>query len=334
MEEQATDTTVTELTVNELKLHEDRPLEAQINLETNKQKNSSNLTEQETDALVLTKEELYQRIEEVITYNAQFENNEANKLRHDELFLNLLQSYQKSLILFCNDKIEQARNKLYVKNLLLSEFDYALPHYDKTTYCFNRGVHFYIDSYLKNENFDIILNYIRIACPQVFKEQAPVPLHECMTPPPFNENEKQLLSQFPNETIPFIRYVITFLSYNEMVLKFLALQFVTKKENKLSKTSNYKWTGSKDNKNEFVQLVYGLHQTGLIENGTGEITKIVEGLAEFLNLELSKNWQSNHSSSIHRVNSDYQPPIFDKIKKNYIEYSNKQQKNKKTNKVI
>lgn len=81
------------------------------------------------------------------------------------------------------------------------------------------------------------------------------------------------------------------------------------------------WTASKDNKTEFVQLIYALHEAGYLNNGKGEITKIVERLAGELGVALSKNWQSNLSASIHRSNRDYQPAIFGKIAAAYAEYT-------------
>ena len=81
------------------------------------------------------------------------------------------------------------------------------------------------------------------------------------------------------------------------------------------------WTGSRDSKNDFVQMVYGLYRAGLINAGKGEITKIIETLAPVFNVELGKNWQSNHSASIHKVNRDYQPPVFDKVKEAYLKYA-------------
>ncbi len=84
---------------------------------------------------------------------------------------------------------------------------------------------------------------------------------------------------------------------------------------------NIQWTAKKDNKNEFVQLVYALHQAGYINNGEGEIMKIVEALAQALDFKLSKGWHSNHSNSIHRQNSDYEPPIFKTLQESYIKYS-------------
>ncbi|MBI2722211.1 MAG: RteC domain-containing protein [Bacteroidetes bacterium] len=85
-----------------------------------------------------------------------------------------------------------------------------------------------------------------------------------------------------------------------------------------------KWTGKKDNKNEFVQLVYGLHKAGLINQGKGEITKIVESLAEAFKIELGKGWQANHSSSIHKANKDYEAPVFAKIREAYKTYVEEQ----------
>ena len=85
--------------------------------------------------------------------------------------------------------------------------------------------------------------------------------------------------------------------------------------------SGISWTGNKDSKNDFVQMVYGLHRAGIINAGKGEITKIVEALAPVFNVELGKNWQSNHSASIHKVNRNYQPPVFDKIKEAYLKYA-------------
>ena len=63
-----------------------------------------------------------------------------------------------------------------------------------------------------------------------------------------------------------------------------------------------------------------LDRDGLNE-GKGEIIKITESLAETFGIELGKNWQSNHSASIHKAKADYQPPIFDKVKEAYLKYA-------------
>ncbi|MEO6302473.1 MAG: RteC domain-containing protein, partial [Bacteroidia bacterium] len=109
--------------------------------------------------------------------------------------------------------------------------------------------------------------------------------------------------------------------------------YLNPQDNKASKNKKdiVQWTAPKDAKNDFVQLVYGLHLAGFINNGKGEITKITESLADTFEIELGKNWQSNHSASIHKANKDYIPPIFDKIKEAYLKYSKnlQQEKDKK-----
>ena len=102
-------------------------------------------------------------------------------------------------------------------------------------------------------------------------------------------------------------------------------------ENKPVALYPVQWTGSKDNKNEFVQLIYALHEAGYLNNGTGEITKIVESLAETLKVGLGKSWQSNLSSSIHKSKKDYEPPVFEKIRQAYLKYADDLIMAKKTN---
>lgn len=84
------------------------------------------------------------------------------------------------------------------------------------------------------------------------------------------------------------------------------------------------WTNlisTKENKNDFVQLIYALHQAGYINQGRGEITKIVEQAASVFNVKLGNNWQSNHSASIHKAKRDYEPAIFKKIQEAYKFYT-------------
>lgn len=92
------------------------------------------------------------------------------------------------------------------------------------------------------------------------------------------------------------------------------------------------WTGSRNNNNEFVQLIYGLHEAGYLNEGNGEITKIVESLASILKISLGKGWQSNLSSSVHKSKKDYEPLVFEKIKQAYLRYADDLVMAKKTNK--
>jgi hypothetical protein len=135
------------------------------------------------------------------------------------------------------------------------------------------------------------------------------------------EEERELKELALNQR-KLMKFLVRVTAY-KTIEKRLPTMFLEPKagKNLTSVNQSVKWTGSKDNKNEFVQLVYSLHEAGLINNGKGEITKTVEAMAELFDLKLSQNWQSNHSASIHKAKSDYEPPVFNRIKKAYKEYT-------------
>jgi len=130
----------------------------------------------------------------------------------------------------------------------------------------------------------------------------------------------------------------------KFLVRYMAIQQIKERLSSLStkadKTSHAEnitlypviWTGSRNNNNEFVQLIYGLHEAGYLNEGNGEITKIVESLASILKISLGKGWQSNLSSSIHKSKKDYEPPVFEKIKQAYLRYADDLIMAKKTNK--
>ncbi|MEO9209685.1 MAG: RteC domain-containing protein [Ginsengibacter sp.] len=77
------------------------------------------------------------------------------------------------------------------------------------------------------------------------------------------------------------------------------------------------WTNG-NNTNDFVKLIYTLHEAKLINKGNGEITKIVESLAPVFGIEL-KDWQSNFSKGIHAQRLDYNHgAFFENLKKTYV----------------
>ncbi|MES2131993.1 MAG: hypothetical protein V4506_06550 [Bacteroidota bacterium] len=83
---------------------------------------------------------------------------------------------------------------------------------------------------------------------------------------------------------------------------------------------------------DFLKLIYALHYAGKINSGTGEITKIVEEIADRLDYKLGKSWQSNISKGIHNSNNDFETgKIFDELKtafsKNYRDDKRKKTKN-------
>jgi glutamyl/glutaminyl-tRNA synthetase len=148
-----------------------------------------------------------------------------------------------------------------------------------------------------------------------------------------SEEEKALKAFALNERKLF-KYLLRDTAYREIKKRLPDMfteQTITLVEEN-SKAFPFKWTSTKDNKNEFVQLVYGLFKAKLINNGEGEITKITESLAKTFKVDLSPNWQANLSSSIHKSNVGYNPQVFDKINKAYQEYVNTLIENKKKNK--
>jgi hypothetical protein len=77
------------------------------------------------------------------------------------------------------------------------------------------------------------------------------------------------------------------------------------------------WIGTEST--EFVQLIYGLIEAGRLQSKNK--TEMVETIADFLGIELSKEWQSNLSKSVHDRNNDYEPKIFKDILTGWLTYS-------------
>ncbi|OFY82826.1 MAG: hypothetical protein A3F72_01705 [Bacteroidetes bacterium RIFCSPLOWO2_12_FULL_35_15] len=254
------------------------------------------------------------------------ETTENTLVKHAELFENLLQSYTQTVELYCRQKIHNAKSREYMGQCLEEQLLELSASQTKETPLVNDAIDFFLDKYYKNEGFDIALQYLRAYYPQTFLHLVPT-VKQLPQQIPFSEPEEQLIVQFPNETNHFIRVVIARMVYAEIIVK-IPTYLHPESSTKEIKKSAYKWTGSKDNKNEFVQLIYGLHEAGLIENGKGEITKIVESYAAIFNVDLGKHWQSNHSASIHKAKKNYQPPVFDKIKEGYQHYTERQLKSK------
>ncbi|MDE2026652.1 MAG: RteC domain-containing protein, partial [Patescibacteria group bacterium] len=127
-----------------------------------------------------------------------------------------------------------------------------------------------------------------------------------------SEEEKELKELSRNER-NMLRFFVRYLAHSDIQKRLIKLKQEIAGQEPLGRSGvNYtiRWTGKKDNKNEFVQLIYALHQAKFINEGKGEITRIVETLAEAFNVQLGHNWQSNLSGSIHKRNRDYEPPIF------------------------
>ncbi|NBB19335.1 hypothetical protein GVN20_08225 [Runella sp. CRIBMP] len=83
-------------------------------------------------------------------------------------------------------------------------------------------------------------------------------------------------------------------------------------------TANTPITKWKGDKVQFYQLIYALYNADFID---GEVTKIVEGLANVFDIELAKGWQANLDHNIKNNNPEYVPAIFDDLKKAFDKYS-------------
>ena len=116
-------------------------------------------------------------------------------------------------------------------------------------------------------------------------------------------------------------------------VRFIVKLWALKRYNRVLKTQLQKLDGvekvvshvhwEKKNITEFVQFVYGLIESGYINGYDGERTKIVEEMALVFNFPLPESWNVNLSASINNRNADYEPKIFDNIKKGYLQYSEK-----------
>ncbi len=87
-----------------------------------------------------------------------------------------------------------------------------------------------------------------------------------------------------------------------------------------TKKPKINWTNG-NNKNDFVKIIYAMHKAGLINNGFGDITKIVESLSYEFNVGLGKGWQSNFSKSKNYQNAEFDScEIFERLKASFKEY--------------
>lgn len=129
----------------------------------------------------------------------------------------------------------------------------------------------------------------------------------------------------------FKRYLeLIIIKYQSQFLTKEVIQIISEWTPKIEFSQNntlLEWKGT--NGTEFVQFAYALQESGLLKHSTGEIGKLVESLAIAFNFKLSKHWQSDFGKSINNRNSEYEPKIFDNLKKVYKEYVDKRLNSKK-----
>lgn len=245
-------------------------------------------------------------------------------------FDKLLQSYTQTIENNCLEQFKKAKDKVFVADRVLFQLRGIVRFYSLVFSKHNKACGYFIEKYNRGIEIEEIIQFMSESYPEAMKMAPEIDEKDNIELIPFSKDEELLLKGFPVEMQPVLSFNAGYLALEEVLKRLPSYLNQTEKTNKLK--HSIKWTGSEKNKNEFVQLIYGLHEAGLLNDGKGEITKITEAISEMLELDLGKHWQSNLSASIHKANSDYLPPIFDKIKSAYLKYSEKLADDKKSKK--
>ncbi len=262
---------------------------------------------------------------------------DSKELNMKQTFEELLNRYSIMVERNIEKRYNKAKDKEFVRSEIEREFAFlnviqvAGEHKEKM-------VDTFVTYYKRGENVEEVLLFIRKVYGEDVKDELDFrKVVNGVSLPIYISDEEKELREFVMNPKKLKHFFIRFLAFKEieknlrvLFIKSDILPSLTKEiqvENEkaaqasINNSALIKWTGSRENRNEFVQLIYGLHSSGFINNGKGEITKIVESLANIFDIDLSKNWQSNHSSSIHKSKNDYEPKIFNSIKDAYKDYT-------------
>lgn len=240
----------------------------------------------------------------------------------NKVFYELLNRYIKAIENDYKSRYKRANDKEFIVEELTKVTDFTIE-WEETDSAKSKLIDVFSTWYKRGEDMNETLAHLR----KVFGEV------EDIRPFKWLENgnkitvylseEEQALKKIALNERKLFKLLIRNTAFRAIKKKLPTLFDETTSKKEAKTNTQIVWSGSEKNKNEFVQMIYGLHQAGLINNGKGEITKITEALAEIFGLELGKNWQSNLSASIHKANMEYQPPIFDNIKEAYLKYAKK-----------
>lgn len=263
---------------------------------------------------------------------------DSKQLKMKQTFEELLNRYTLMVERNIEKRCTKAKDKEFVRKEIEREFalinviQVAGEHKEKM-------VDTFLTYYKRGESMEEALLFIRKVYGEDVKDELDFrKVENGISLPIYISDEEKELREFVMSAKKLKHFFIRYLAFLEIeknltsiFIKSDLMPAITKEIQQVEKekveqasvngTALIKWTGSRENRNEFVQLIYGLHSSGFINNGKGEITKIVESLATIFDLELSKNWQSNHSSSIHKSKNDYEPKIFNSIKDAYKDYT-------------
>ena len=251
----------------------------------------------------------------------------------DKIFYELVNRYVNVIEKNYQWRYKRANDKEFIKDELKKGTDFMVAANSMKD---EKGelIRVFLDWYKRGENINDTIRHLR----EVFGEV------DYVKPYAFIENgkpvtqylseEEEKLKKLALDERKLMKVLISDTAYRE-IQKRLPTMFDeptgVKDDKETAVKYLIKWTGKKDNKNEFVQLIYSLHKAGFINEGKGEITKITEALAETFDISLGKGWQGNHSSSIHKANRNYQPPIFRKIQEAYKQYTDELIEDKRKN---
>ena len=237
-------------------------------------------------------------------------------------------------------KYNRAKDKEFVINELKEGVDLMVEAHS-TDEGVGKIIHFFWDLYKRGEDFKDIVGSIKksFGADDIKISIARIEEDGSHTPIDFedvaHEEENKMLKKLALDERRLMKMLVTYTAYKDIQKRFNTLfeDTETVKDNKeLIVKYPIKWTAVKDNKNEFVQLIYGLHKAGYINEGKGEITKITEALANVFDVKLAKGWQSNHSTSIRNASGKYEPAIFRKIQEAYKKHMGEILEHKKKNK--
>ncbi len=239
----------------------------------------------------------------------------------EQQFEALLQRYIQFIIRDIHQGIQRARDKHHTKMTTKQWIEGVLNHFQSTEIVGELCVAFvlsYKEGYeIKNTLIELHQEYIKRVSEYPYFDIDNNSIDKA-------KKNKRKASFSALLTKAFLRY-LAFTKIAEKYDEIISCQGIGITESALvSKAALINWTNivpTKENKNDFVQLIYALHQAGYINYGRGEITKIVEAAAIAFNVKLGNNWQSNHSASIHKAKRDYEPPIFRKIQDAYKNYT-------------
>jgi len=245
----------------------------------------------------------------------------------DQTFNDLVARYVKTIETDYISRYKRAKDKDFIKEELKKGTDFII---DWTWLDTSKGklIQVFSDLYKRGDDISKIVAHLRKVFGEIEDELPFKRIENGKKITLYLSEEDQALKKLALNERKLIKLLIRDTAYRE-IQKRLPTMFDEKESTPPTNDYLVKWTSKKDNKNEFVQLIYGLHKAGLINEGNGEITKIVESLAGLFKIDLGKGWQANHSSSIHKAKNNYQPPVFNKIKEAYQQYIQDQIEGKK-----